>query len=141
LEEKAEQSNDGDFTDGVPELDADLIRVLAKRLSKDVAGGERLLGCRSPQSRPHRRALPHASSIRLRRPSMLGRVLDGSCVLVPARRAQDNPDHREHDRHFDQHHADFAQGRPPNALIPARPQGDQSRFGTVPEELLFHSQR
>ena len=42
LEGRAAQSKDGDPADDVPELDADLIRVLAERLSKEGSDAARL---------------------------------------------------------------------------------------------------
>ena len=42
LEGRATQSNDGDSADDVPELDADSIRVLAERLSKEGSDAGRL---------------------------------------------------------------------------------------------------
>jgi hypothetical protein len=42
LEGRAAQSNDGDSADDVPDLDAELIRVLAERLSKEGSDAARL---------------------------------------------------------------------------------------------------
>jgi hypothetical protein len=42
LEGRASQSKDSDSADDVPELDADLIRVLAERLSKEGSDAARL---------------------------------------------------------------------------------------------------
>ena len=39
------------------------------------------------------------------------RASSGACLLVPTACAQHNPDHREHDRHFDQHADDSRQRR------------------------------